>query len=61
MVASDARGQGIGRTMMRFAMQRCAARGCYKLALSSHLCREEAHRFYEALGFGKHGYSFLVA
>ena len=61
VVATEARGQGIGKAMMRFAMQRCAERRCYKLALSSHLCREEAHRFYEALGFGKHGYSFLVA
>ena len=61
VVASDARGQGIGKAMMRFAMRRCAERRCYKLALSSHRCREQAHRFYEALGFGKHGYSFLVA
>jgi GNAT superfamily N-acetyltransferase len=61
VVAAEARGQGIGEAMMRFAMQRCAERRCYKLALSSHLRREEAHRFYERLGFTKHGYSFLVA
>jgi len=61
VVATDARGQGIGKAMMRFAMQRCAERHCYKLALSSHLRREAAHRFYEGLGFAKHGYSFLVA
>lgn len=61
VVATEARGQGIGEAMMRFAMQRCAERRCYKLALSSHLRREEAHRFYERLGFAKHGYSFLVA
>jgi GNAT superfamily N-acetyltransferase len=61
VVATDARGQGIGKAMMRFAMQRCAERRCYKLALSSHLRREEAHRFYEGLGFAQHGYSFLVA
>jgi GNAT superfamily N-acetyltransferase len=61
VVASEARGQGVGRTMMRFAMQRCVERRCYKLALSSHLRREDAHRFYEGLGFTKHGYSFLVA
>jgi len=61
VVATDARRSGVGLAMMRFAMQRCAERGCYKLALSSHLHREEAHRFYESLGFEKHGYSFLVA
>jgi GNAT superfamily N-acetyltransferase len=53
-------GQGIGRQMMQFAMDRCRDAGCYKLALSSNLIREGAHRFYEAIGFKKHGYSFVV-
>ena len=56
-----AQGQGVGRRMMRFAMDRCAERGCYKLALSSRLSRGPAHRFYESLGFEKHGFSFMVA
>ena len=34
--------------------------GCYKLVLSSHLQRHEAHGFYEGLGFRKHGFSFLI-
>ena len=54
------RGRGIGNGMMRFAMQRCRDAGCYKMALSSHLSRLKTHRFYESLGFAKHGYSFLV-
>ncbi len=29
--------------------------------LSANLIREDAHRFYEAVGFKKHGYSFLVS
>jgi len=45
---------------MDFAMNYCQSKGCYKLALSSNLNREEAHRFYERLGFKKHGYSFSV-
>lgn len=53
-------GQGIGRQMMHYARERCAASGCYKLALSSNLKRERAHRFYEALGFERHGLSFQV-
>jgi GNAT superfamily N-acetyltransferase len=53
-------GSGIGREMMQFAMRACFERGCYKLVLSSHLQRERAHRFYEGLGFRKHGYSFLI-
>lgn len=60
VVAADCRGQGIGRSMMRFAMRVCAAEDCYKLVLSSHVQREAAHRFYEGLGFRRHGYSFLI-
>ena len=60
VVRSDRQGLGIGKQMMRFAMARCRERGCYKLALSSNLKREAAHRFYEDLGFKRHGYSYVV-
>lgn len=60
VVAPECQGEGIGRLMMDHAMAQCAERGCYKLALSSHLRREAAHRFYEGLGFRRHGLSFLV-
>jgi GNAT superfamily N-acetyltransferase len=60
VVEASRRGRGIGRAMMRHAMERCARAGCYKLALSSNLRREAAHRFYEALGFAQHGLSFSV-
>lgn len=53
-------GRGIGRAMMEHALAECRRAGCYKLALSSNLVREEAHRFYESLGFEKHGYSFVT-
>jgi GNAT superfamily N-acetyltransferase len=53
-------GRGIGRAMMHHARALCKEAGCYKLMLSSNLKREEAHRFYDALGFTRHGYSFLV-
>jgi GNAT superfamily N-acetyltransferase len=59
-VARAAQGQGIGRAMMRFALDECRRHGCYKMLLSSNIMRPEAHRFYEALGFEKHGYSFRV-
>jgi GNAT superfamily N-acetyltransferase len=55
------RGRGIGRAMMAHALEQCRAAGCYKLALSSNLRRDDAHRFYESLGFERHGYSFAVA
>jgi GNAT superfamily N-acetyltransferase len=53
-------GKGIGRAMMAHALEACRAAGCYKLALSSNTRRESAHRFYESLGFERHGYSYAV-
>lgn len=60
VVSADMQGFGVGKEMMRFAMARCASFDCYKLALSSHVDRQAAHRFYEGLGFRRHGYSFLI-
>jgi len=60
VVREDWRRRGIGQKMLEFALNYCKSRGCYKLALSSNFHREEAHRFYERLGFRKHGYSFVV-
>ncbi|MBT9333308.1 GNAT family N-acetyltransferase [Paracidobacterium acidisoli] len=59
-VAPECQGQGIGRAMMLHAREACRAAGCYKLTLSSNLRREEAHRFYESVGFERHGYSFRI-
>jgi len=60
VVEASRRGQGIGAAMMRFAMDRCADAGCYKMVLSSNVKREAAHRFYDDLGFLRHGLSFAV-
>jgi GNAT superfamily N-acetyltransferase len=53
--------KGIGKQMMKFALDRCREAGCYKMALSSSTRRVTAHRFYESLGFLRHGYSFLLS
>lgn len=60
VVSAKRQGQGVGKQLMQFAMERCRARGCYKMALSSHIKREAAHRFYDSLGFERHGYSFRL-
>jgi len=52
--------QGIGQTMMDAAMDEARQAGCYKLTLSSNVQRHEAHAFYDALGFERHGYSFRI-
>lgn len=53
-------GRGVGRAMMRFAMTRAQEKHCYKMVLSSNAKREHAHKFYEQIGFERHGYSFRI-
>jgi len=60
VVSDKYQGKGIGKEMMIFAMKVCRKMGCYKLSLSSNLKREFTHKFYESLGFNKHGYSFYI-
>ena len=60
VVAADLRGQGVGSRMMRYANELCQQKGCYKMTFSSNINRLDAHRFYESLGFSKHGYSFYI-
>lgn len=58
VVNVEFRRKGIGRNMMEYAKKICSENDCYKIILSSNLKRIEAHEFYEALGYKKHGYSF---
>ncbi|MGE0698444.1 MAG: N-acetyltransferase family protein [Vicinamibacterales bacterium] len=60
VVAPSLQGHGIGKIMMREAMQRAAAKRCYKMTLSSNMKRTPAHAFYEGLGFRHHGHSFWI-
>ena len=60
VVARDRRGRGIGGAMMAEAMRLAAEAGCYRLAVSSDLAREDADRFYRSLGFRQHGVSFWI-
>lgn len=45
------RGRGIGSEMMKWSIARAQARGAHIVQLTTHRSREEAHRFYERLGF----------
>ena len=47
------RGKGIGREMMRWAIERAKAKGCISMQLTTNNDRTDAHRFYESLGFSK--------
>ena len=50
-VVQQLRGQGIGADMMKWAIECARQRGCHMMQLTSHKSREDAHRFYEKLGF----------
>ena len=60
VVDARLRGQGIGKQMMECANRLCLDKGCYKMTFSSNRNREAAHRFYESLGFRRHGISFYI-
>lgn len=45
--------RGFGSEMMEWAIERARARGARLVQLTTHKSREDAHRFYERLGFTK--------
>ncbi|GAA0597148.1 GNAT family N-acetyltransferase [Kribbella sandramycini] len=50
-VAAPARGQGLGTTLIHWAIAEARTRGATLLQLTSDKTRTEAHRFYLNLGF----------
>jgi GNAT superfamily N-acetyltransferase len=60
VVDEGLRGQGIGKKMMAYAGNLCREKKCYKMALNSNRHRMAAHRFYESLGYERHGCSFAI-
>ncbi len=53
VVDEPLRGQGVGETMARWAMEEARRSGCFRLQLTSNKARKDAHRFWERLGFVK--------
>ena len=47
------RGQGIGRALMLYAIERAKEENCISMQLTTNAERADAHRFYENLGFKK--------
>ncbi|MGI8786988.1 MAG: GNAT family N-acetyltransferase [Pyrinomonadaceae bacterium] len=49
------RGRGIGKELMRWAINRAREENCFAVQLTTNSERRDAHRFYENLGFkGSH-------
>jgi len=51
VVASSARGGGVGRGLMEELERIARERGCSYISLVSSASRDEAHRFYESIGY----------
>jgi len=50
-VAKNMRSKGIGKQMMKFAIDFAKSSGCGLVQLTTDISRADAHRFYDRLGF----------
>jgi ribosomal protein S18 acetylase RimI-like enzyme len=56
---SGARRLGIGRALIATAEKDFAQRGIVRVAVDTRLTREDAHKFYESLGYERNGWRFV--
>jgi len=54
-----ARRRGIGRALIAAAEKDFAQRGITRVAVNTQLTREDAHKFYESLGYERNGWRFV--
>jgi ribosomal protein S18 acetylase RimI-like enzyme len=59
VTSSTARRRGIGRALIATAEKDFAQRGISRVALDTRLTREDAHKFYESLGYERNGWRFV--
>jgi len=57
-ILSTMRRSGIGRALIATAEKDFAQRGITRLALNTRLARQDAHKFYESLGYERNGFRF---
>lgn len=59
VVAEKMRGQGIGRALINVAEKDFSERNISRVAVNTRFTREDAHRFYESLGYTRNGFRFV--
>jgi GNAT superfamily N-acetyltransferase len=59
VIKSTMRRRGMGRALITFAEKDFAQRGIRRVALNTQLAREDAHKFYESLGYERNGWRFV--
>jgi len=50
-VAAGRRGERLGQRLLEWAIEKCRERGCRIVQLTTNKSRQDAHRFYDRLGF----------
>ncbi|MFL6500159.1 MAG: GNAT family N-acetyltransferase [Candidatus Udaeobacter sp.] len=59
VINSTMRRRGIGRALITTAEKDFGERGIRRIALNTQLAREDAHKFYESLGYERNGWRFV--
>jgi len=59
VINSTMRRRGIGRALIVIAEKDFAEREISRVALNTRLDREDAHKFYESLGYERNGWRFV--
>ncbi|MFE7335533.1 GNAT family N-acetyltransferase [Streptomyces griseus] len=60
-IHGDERGSGLGTQLIQWAMDESRRQNCQLVQLTSDVTREDAHRFYERLGFTASHVGFKLA
>jgi GNAT superfamily N-acetyltransferase len=58
VVAESERRRGGGRALVETAIERCSAKGCGLIEVTSNIDLSPAHTFYRQLGFERTSYRF---
>lgn len=61
VVDARVRRRGVGARLVELAEGWARERGAYVLMLTTNVRRQEAHRFYESVGFSRTGYRYALA
>jgi GNAT superfamily N-acetyltransferase len=59
VVTAKMREQGIGRALINVAEKDFTDRNITRVAVNTRLTREDAHNFYESLGYTRNGFRFV--
>jgi ribosomal protein S18 acetylase RimI-like enzyme len=59
VILRTTRRRGIGRALIAIVEKDFAQRGIRRIALNTQLAREDAHKFYESLGYERNGWRFV--